>query len=243
MSCKNRLGNSRGFTNTRRPTPGCRKIEQNRQNGEIGSWRTGASSAPCSESGPKDPTQEGKPRHRFAGAALSSSSPCGEQTGSSGRQGALERSGGLVLLLRCLPPLVVRERGLCEEPAISVVGLTFFMWIVFAYHTFNTKKNRRCTSTRAAVTVKYLEIYPQLGDPVHESHQLRLANSMGNIAQMTQTLRALDTPEPDLIKRLNDVVKRLECATPSDFGNYAIYLHIYLHTSMYEELKSNRREA
>ncbi|KAJ7255212.1 hypothetical protein C8J57DRAFT_1721786 [Mycena rebaudengoi] len=118
---------------------------------------------------------------------------------------------------------------------------------------------------RAAKTVKYLEIHLQLGDPIHESHQLHLANSIRNIAKMveepvtgdnhqqllhtviklqiwdphddsnqwlnhpvaretlkdcfsecTRTLEVLDTPEPDLIKRLNDVVKGLECATPSD---------------------------
>jgi hypothetical protein len=118
---------------------------------------------------------------------------------------------------------------------------------------------------RAAETVKHLEIYPQLGDPVHESHQLCLANNIRKIAQMAQDtatgdghqkllhavvklriwdsqndsnqwlnhpaaretlkvcfaecakkLGALDSPEQDFIRRVNDVVKGLESATPSE---------------------------
>jgi hypothetical protein len=124
-----------------------------------------------------------------------------------------------------------------------------------------------CVATppaRAAEAVKYLEIDPLLGDPIHEAHQLHLANSIQKIAQMAQeaatgyehqkllhaavklhiwdpetgiqwlnhpvmretlkycfaecarTLLAVDSSEQDFIKRLNDVVKGLECAAPSD---------------------------
>jgi hypothetical protein len=127
-----------------------------------------------------------------------------------------------------------------------------------------------CVATlpaRAAETVKYLQIYPRLGGPVgiHEAHQLRLANSIRNIAkrakepvtggdhqqllhavvklqiwdphgdsnqwlnhpvaretlkdcfaECARTLVALDSPEQDFIRRLNDVVKGLESTTPSE---------------------------
>ncbi|KAJ7278768.1 hypothetical protein C8J57DRAFT_1304478 [Mycena rebaudengoi] len=46
-----------------------------------------------------------------------------------------------------------------------------------------------CVATppaRAAEAVKYLEIDPLLGDPIHEAHQLHLANSIQKIAQMAQ---------------------------------------------------------
>jgi hypothetical protein len=148
-------------------------------------------------------------------------------------------------------------------------------WDIFRIHSIEAKLciladllDVCCVDTppaRAAKTVKYLEIRLQLGDPIHESHQLHLANSIRNIAKMaeepvtgdnhqqllhaviklqiwdphddsnqwlnhpvaretlkdcfsecTRTLEVLDTPELDLIKRLNDVVKGLECATPSD---------------------------
>jgi hypothetical protein len=117
----------------------------------------------------------------------------------------------------------------------------------------------------AAKSIKYLEIVTQLGYPIHESHQLRLANSIRNIAKTAEELvtgdnhqqllhavvklhiwdpendsnqwlnhpvaretlkiclaecakklGALDSPEQDFIRRLNDVVKGLESATPSE---------------------------